>query len=166
MPTPLVYTFGNHDNAFDLPELRRRIADETPLEDVENRYRLVARGDARLAIGGVEDLRFGWPDPDRAFAGLSPRVPRIMLSHNPDVAEDYRGTTRVDLQISGHTHGGEIRIPFGPAPFTGSKYGQKFREGLVEGRSHRVYVTRGIASPRGVRFCCRPEVTHLTLRAV
>ncbi len=161
----VVSTFGNHDNVYDMPTLRRMVAEHTPLEDLENRHRVLKRGDDALALGGVEDIRFGRADPVRAFEGLSPDVPRILLSHNPDVAEDEIWPTRIDLQLSGHTHGGEVCIPFGPAPIIPSKYGQKFRAGLVKGRSHRVYVTRGIGTPVYVRFCCPPEVTYLTLRS-
>lgn len=161
----IVTTLGNHDHYFDLSVLRREIATRTPLENIENRHRVLSRGDARLAIGGVEDLYFGNPDPVRAFEGLDPDVPRILLSHNPDVAEDKVWPVRVDLQLSGHTHGGEVRLPFGPPLFSGSKYGSRFSEGLVQGRSHRVYVTRGVCTCHRVRFCCRPEVTHITLRA-
>ena len=131
---------------------------------MENRHRIIERGGDRLAIGGVEDRYLGHPDPVRAFAGLSPEVPRILLSHSPDVAEDQVWPTRVDLQLSGHTHGGEIRLPGLPAFATASDYGQKFVSGLAQGRSHRVYTGRGVGSPRGVRLFCRPEVTHLTLR--
>ena len=161
----VVCTFGNHDASYNAPTLRRMVADHTPLVDVENRHRIVQRGDDRLAVGGVEDLRFGKADPVRAFDGVAPDVPRVLLSHQPDVAEDEVWPVRIDLQLSGHTHGGEVCIPFGPAPVIPSKYGQKFRAGLVEGRSHRAYVTRGIGSPVYVRFCCPPEVTHLTLRS-
>lgn len=160
----VVGTFGNHDHRFDGPALRREVAEKTPIQLIENEHRLIRRGDDTLAIGGVGDLWRGHVDPVAAFAGVSPDVPRILLSHNPDVAEDVLWPVRIDLQLSGHTHGGEVRFPFGSAPVTHSKYGNKFREGLVEGRSHRVYVTRGVCSPRRVRFFCRPEVTHLTLR--
>ena len=161
----VVATLGNHDHSFDLSAMYREIADHTPLEIVENRHRLLRRGGDLLAVGGVEDLWFGHADPVRAFEGLPADVPRILLSHNPDVAEDRVWPTRIDLQLSGHTHGGEVRVPFGPALKVPSKYGQKFREGLAEGRSHRVYVTRGVCSCHRARFFCRPEVTHLTLRA-
>jgi hypothetical protein len=161
----IVYTLGNDDYIFRVANVHRELKAKSRLENIENRHRLIQRGADILAVGGVEDLYYGKPDPVRAFEGVSPDVPRILLSHNPDVAEDHVWPTRIDLQLSGHTHGGEVRIPFGPAPKIPSKYGQKFREGLVQGRSHRVYVTRGICSPRGMRFCCPPEVTHLTLRS-
>ena len=96
-------------------------------------------------------------------------MPRILLSHNPDPAEQGFGPDqgktipRVDLQISGHTHGGEIQIPFLGPPKIPSHFGRKFEQGLVEGKLHRVYVSRGICSPRGVRFRCPPEITGITL---
>jgi len=162
----IVGTLGNHDHRLhDVEGLRRELARNTPIEIVENRHRLLRRGNDTLALGGVGDLWYGLVDPVAAFAGVPEDVPRIMLSHNPDVAEDQVWPVRIDLQLSGHTHGGEVRVPFGPAPHIPSKYGNKFREGLVEGRSHRVYVTRGVCSIKHIRFWCRPEVTHLTLRA-
>ena len=145
------------------PPCAGRSAANTSIELLDNRSRVLRRGGERLAIGGVGDLWTDRVDAVAAFAGVSESVPRILLSHNPDVAENPMPSVRVDLQLSGHTHGGEVRIPFGPAPITGSAYGQKFRAGLVEGRNHRVYVTRGVCSIRHLRFWCRPEVTHLTL---
>lgn len=158
-------SLGNHDHYFDVSKLREEITMNTPIDLLDNEHRMVRRGDDALAIGGVGDLWYGVVDPVRAFKGVPAEVPRVLLSHNPDVAEDHLWPTRIDLQLSGHTHGGEVRLPFGPAPHLPSKYGQKFRSGLVEGRSHRVYVTRGLCSFRRVRLFCRPEVTHLTLRA-
>ena len=165
-PDGVVGTLGNHDHKLrDVDALRREIALNTPVELLDNRNRLVRRGDAALALAGIGDLWLGVIDPVAALAGIPDGVPRILLSHNPDVAEDLTWHARVDLQLSGHTHGGEVRLPFGPAPITGSKYGQKYRAGLVEGPHHRVYVGRGVCSIRHVRLFCRPEVTHLTLRS-
>lgn len=164
-PDGVVGTLGNHDHKIrDVAALRREIANETPIRILDNAHRVIRRGDARLVLGGVGDLMYGVVDPLAAFAGAPAGVPRLLLSHNPDVAEIWRWPTRVDLQLSGHTHGGEVRLPFGPAPFSGSLFGQKYRAGLVQGPHHRVYVTRGVCSTHHVRFFCRPEVTYLTLR--
>ncbi len=125
---------------------------------------MIERNGARLAVGGVGDMWEGIVDVTRAFRDIPANVPRILLSHNPDLAEELSPGIRVDLQISGHTHGGQVRIPFGPAIQVPSRYGDKYSSGLVQGKSHRVYVNRGIASNHGVRFCCPPEVTGITLR--
>ena len=88
-----------------------------------------------------------------------------MLAHNPDVVEDIRDP-RVGLVLSGHTHGGQVVLPFFGAPMVPSSYGQKYLHGFVRGPATSVYVSRGvgtIAPP--VRFRCPPEVTFITLRA-
>ncbi len=162
-PDGAVGTLGNHDHWIHAAGVRREMAAHTPVRLIENTSFYVERGGARIAIGGVGDMWEGVADPERAFAGVPSDVPRILLSHNPDIAE-RRLETRIDLQLSGHTHGGQVRIPFGPAIKTQSLYGDKFRAGLVAGRHHPVYITRGVCTVRGVRFCCRPEVTGITLR--
>lgn len=157
---------GNHDHWIDGPAIAREIERCTPIQLIENKHLLLERGGGKLAIGGVGDLWTDRVDPVAAFAGVGDDVPRVMLSHNPDLAEEMKQDVRVDLQLSGHTHGGEARVPFGPAPAVPSRYGNKFRQGLVSGKKHRVYVTRGICRPRGVRFWCRPEVTGIVLRSM
>ena len=163
-PDGIVGTLGNHDHWMGAKLVRNEIAKHTKIKLIDNDRIVVRRGGAQLAIGGVGDMWMAAVRPDIAFAGLSDDVPRIMLSHNPDVAELMEQDVRVDLQLSGHTHGGEIRLPFGPAPLIPSKFGNKFREGLVQGKRNLVYVTRGIASVSRARLFCRPEVTILTLR--
>ena len=162
-PDGVLGTLGNHDHWQDAPGVRKQLALHTKVKLIENTHAIIVRGTSKLAIGGVGDLWQGVVDPDRAFVGVPDGVPRILLSHNPDLAEEMTSKVRVDLQVSGHTHGGEIRIPFGPAPIIPSRYGYKFRCGLVQGKVNRVYVTRGIASVSYARLCCRPEVTCMTL---
>jgi predicted MPP superfamily phosphohydrolase len=159
----VVGVLGNHDHWLDAEGVRRELHAHTPVRLLENQHFIVERRDAGLAIGGVGDLWEGVVDPDRAFAGVAPDMPRILLAHNPDFAEDMTASVRVDLQISGHTHGGE-GVVLGHAPFVPSRYGNKFRQGLVQGKVNRVYVTRGICAIRRVRFFCPPEVSALTLR--
>lgn len=157
---------GNHDHWIDGRAIAREVERCTPIRLIESKHLLLERGGGKLAIGGIGDLWTDTVDPLAAFDGVGEDVPRVMLSHNPDVAEEMKQHVRVDLQLSGHTHGGEVRVPFGPAPAVPSRYGNKFRQGLVGGRKHRVYVTRGICRPRGIRFWCRPEVTGIVLRGV
>jgi predicted MPP superfamily phosphohydrolase len=155
---------GNHDHLANAEGVRRAIADGTPIRLIDNQRIVIERGGHALAIGGVDDLWEGVVMPERALAKLPPETPRILLSHNPDLAEEMTVNVRVDLQLSGHTHGGGVCLPGGTALIVPSLYGQKFRAGLVQGRSHRVYVTRGICSVWHNRLFCPPEVTGITLR--
>jgi predicted MPP superfamily phosphohydrolase len=160
----IVGTLGNHDHLADAAGVRRAIADQTPIRLIDNQALIVERGGHALAVGGVGDLWEGIVMPERAFAHIAPETPRILLSHNPDLAEEMSVKIRVDLQLSGHTHGGGVCLPGGIAPILPSLYGQKYRAGLVQGRSHRVYVTRGVCSVWHNRLFCPPEVTGITLR--
>ena len=164
-PDGVVGVLGNHDYGRPVKDVYREIARSTPIRMIENTSFIVERKGQALAIGGVGDLWHGVVNPRQAFAGVPPEVPRILLSHNPDVAEETSRSVRVDLQLSGHTHGGQVRLPFGPTLHVPSRYGNKFDQGLVQGWSHRVYVSRGICTVRWVRFCCPPEVTGITLRS-
>jgi predicted MPP superfamily phosphohydrolase len=89
----------------------------------------------------------------------------ILLSHNPDVNEHItRMRRRVDLVISGHTHGGQIVLPYLGAPYLPSPFGQKYRAGLVADGERQTYVSRGLGlffAP--VRLNCPPDVTLITL---
>jgi predicted MPP superfamily phosphohydrolase len=160
----IVGVLGNHDHWLDAEGVRRELAKNTPVRLIENECLLLERGGHALAVGGVGDLWEGVLKPEEAFAKVAPETPRILLSHNPDYAETMVPKVRIDLQLSGHTHGGEAFFPLLGAPFVPSAYGNKFRCGLVQGRKHRVYVTRGVCSIRRVRFFCPPEVTCITLR--
>jgi uncharacterized protein len=84
-----------------------------------------------------------------------------LLYHSPDLAPQA-AEAGVDLQLSGHTHGGQIRVPFFGAFFTGSLYGKKFEAGRSQIEKMVLYITRGIgmegaAAPR-IRFLCPPEI--------
>ncbi len=163
-PDGIFGVLGNHDHWTNAKEVERRIHAETPIELIHGRHIRLRRGTGALVLGGVNDLWCGNTDIDEALQGVDPIVPRILLSHNPDLAEISTAKARVDLMLSGHTHGGQIRVPFGPAIHTPSKFGDKFAQGLVEGKRYRVFVTRGICSAFHARFMCRPEVVGITLR--
>jgi predicted MPP superfamily phosphohydrolase len=158
---------GNHDHWLDADGVRAELHKNTPVRLLENESILIERGGAAICLAGVGDLWEGKIDPQRAFWGRDPSLARLLLEHNPDFADEMRFNhpgTWCDLQLGGHTHGGQMRIPFGPAFKIPSKYGQKFRSGLVYGNSHPVYVSRGITSMNRGRFFCRPEVTGIILR--
>ncbi|MPY67571.1 metallophosphoesterase [Deinococcus sp. SDU3-2] len=117
-----------------------------------------------LWVGGVDDLWRGEPDVAAALAGAGEDQASLLLSHNPDLLPDL--PRRVGLVLSGHTHGGQIRLPIVGAPVVPSRYGQRYAMGWVQG-AHGTpgYVSRGLGvSGLPLRNLCPPEVTLLTLR--
>ena len=123
----------------------------------------VEKGSDRLRIGGVGDLWCDNQDVDAALGDATTRDAVLLLSHNPDVAETLRDP-RVGLMLSGHTHGGQVIVPFFGAPIVTSAYGQKYLHGLTRGPACNVFISRGVGTV-GVplRLFCRPEVVLLTL---
>jgi predicted MPP superfamily phosphohydrolase len=169
---PTFASFGNHDGGawaameggVDNPDAVRRLlksAGITPLRNDATSAELAGR---QCNIVGIGDLWSSDVDPDAAFAGISnPGLPTIVLSHNPDTTEALRGY-RWDLQLSGHTHGGQVVVPILGPPYVPVS-DQRFIRGLVPFEDRHVHITRGIGSIMGIRFNCRPEVSMLTLKA-
>jgi predicted MPP superfamily phosphohydrolase len=126
---------------------------------------LASRG---LCFAGVGDLYQDRQDYQAALGGLPAAMPRLLLSHNPDVAEEKRfiaSGLRVDLMLCGHTHGGQVRIPLVGTPVVPSRYGQKYAAGLVRGPVCSVFICRGVGlSVLPVRMGVRPEVAILELK--
>jgi hypothetical protein len=104
---------------------------------------------------------------DAALAAAPPGACKVLLYHFPDPILEMAARGDVDLQLSGHTHGGQIALPFYGAMVTLSRHGKRFERGLHKVGSTCLYVNRGIgleghiAPP--VRFCSRPEVTLIEL---
>jgi len=125
-------------------------------------------GEGSLAIVGFGDLTDGYIDSVRAFRDVADHTPRIVLSHNPDSAElgslIKLGAPRIDLMCSGHTHGGQVKIPFLGTPLVPSRFGSKYAGGLVNGPAFPVHISRGVGmSLLPVRVGVPPEISVLTL---
>lgn len=169
-----VATLGNHDWWED-GRLTLRCLAQARIPTLDNRRLFVTPGrqlasdaDHGLCLAGVGDL---WCDRqlyDNALAGLPAAMPRLLLSHNPDVAEErdfISSGHRVDLMLSGHTHGGQVWLPVVGAPMTPSKFGTKYARGLVHGPTTRVFISTGLGiSGLPLRLGARPEIALLRLR--
>jgi predicted MPP superfamily phosphohydrolase len=132
--------------------------------------RLVGSAREGLCLAGVGDLWEDRCDYGAALDGVAGGVPRILLSHNPDVAEEagfLQSGYRVDLMLSGHTHGGQVSLPGVGAPVTNSRFGQKYAKGLVAGPVCPVFVSRGLGmTVMPVRWGVRPEIAVIELERV
>ncbi len=162
---------GNHDHWEGADACRdafSRIA--IPLVDNDYRY-LTEHGlsktpgsRASLCIAGVGDL---WEDEvsfDKALGTVPDTIPRLLLSHNPDVAEIIDRKTRVDLVLSGHTHGGQGNVPFFTAKYLPTRYGDKYLEGLCKGPRCPVIVTSGVGiSGIPMRLGAPPDIGIIRL---
>jgi predicted MPP superfamily phosphohydrolase len=160
-PRGLFAVLGNHDWYAGA----RRIADA--LEDAGAMVledSAAPAGDGGLWVAGVGDYRIRGARVDRALMPVPDDAPVLLLSHDPDAFPDV--PARVDLTLSGHTHGGQVGIPLLRAPFVPSHFGERYVHGhVVEGGRH-LYVSSGIGtSGLPVRFLRPPEVVILTLRA-
>lgn len=165
---------GNHDWWENGPHTQREFARVgIPLIDNTRRFvtrsrRLVERPtDECLCIAGVGDLYADQQHFEDALGELPGSMPRLLLSHNPDVAESRDllfGEYRVDLMLSGHTHGGQVYIPALGTPFVPSEFGQKYAHGLVDGPACPVFISRGLGhSVLPIRIGVRPEMAVIEL---
>lgn len=164
--------FGNHDH-WEGIERCREAFESTGVTLVDNDRVFITERGARsnpddpnaLCLAGVGDY---WEDEIRLDAALrdaAARMPRIVLSHNPDVAEYIPPDCRVDLMFSGHTHGGQVRLPVLGTPILPSRFGQRYSGGVCEGPKCPVVVSRAVGmAGLPLRFRVDPEIGLITLR--
>lgn len=128
---------------------------------------IVDHADEGLCLAGVGDAWADKVDFAAALNGIAPEMPRILLSHNPDAAEDKRllkNKYRIDLMLSGHTHGGQVCFPKNRMPVLPKIRKHKYARGLVFGPQCPVYISRGIGTA-GVplRLGADPEIAVFDL---
>ena len=153
---------GNHDHQVEGMAYGEFVS-LAPLNDMTNRAECLTLGGERLWLAGVDDLLWGQPNLKKALKDIPDDDSVVLLSHNPDLAEVYPDE-RVDLILSGHTHGGQIYLPGLGAGWLPSMYGQKYCSGLVQGPASQVFVSRGLGeSGIPLRMNCPPEINLLTL---
>ncbi|MBI5563033.1 MAG: metallophosphoesterase [Deltaproteobacteria bacterium] len=156
---------GNHDYYAGASHALKAFH-EHDIPVLMNGHVVIEDNGSRLCVAGVREFIEDRADASAALRGAPADAPVVLLSHHPDYAELLPPDMRVDLVVSGHTHGGQIRLPFSRyAPVVPSMYGQKYTGGLVRSeRGVQVYVSRGLgAAVIPVRFNCPPELTLLVL---
>jgi uncharacterized protein len=161
---------GNHDVMVNSGLVAEALADNG-MTVLVNAYLPVERAGARFWLAGVDDAMVGRPDPERAIPKAIRHIanePVILLCHAPDYADallEQPVGQAVALMVSGHTHGGQVRLPFVGAMKL-PPLGKKYVEGWFRLQGMQLYVNRGLGTV-GVpfRFDCPPEITLFTLRA-
>lgn len=158
--------------AVDLPELLPDLLQGLPLHWLQNEIISLPLGKQNFRIIGLScshrphqdistlQMLLPQPIPDDIFT--------ILLYHSPDLAPNA-ARVGVDLQLSGHTHGGQFRLPWIGAVFTGSLYGRIFQQARYQLHKMTLYISRGIgmegaAAPR-MRFLCPPEIVFWNIHS-
>ncbi len=155
---------GNHDYRVGIEQWYRQFSAAPTIINVTNRAIICQVNGARLCIAGVDDFSRGTPRLE-ALPPPEHRDLTILLAHNPDQAEHLHGAAdRVDLMVSGHTHGGQVRLPWLGALRNSARHDDVYEAGLCQRPWAQVYVSRGIGMVHiPVRLLARPEVALLEL---
>jgi uncharacterized protein len=157
---------GNHDYWLEraIP-IRKALLEASNIFLMRNVRVPLERSGQTLYIAGIDDIWERRQQPDEALNGIPDSSAVIALVHEPDFADELSKRRQVGLQLSGHSHGGQVRIP-GIGAINLPYLGKKYDLGLYNLNGMALYVNRGLGMIRPyVRFNCRPEITHITLRA-
>lgn len=154
---------GNHDHYTD-PELTTRALERQHITVLNNKNTTLRRGSDVIQLAGIDDWTWNATDWSKAFTGLNKNTPTVLLSHQPGVL-DFDQTQNMSLILSGHTHGGQIKLPLLGTPARFATKDLRYAQGLFHYQDVQLYVSSGtgvIGLP--VRFGVRPEIAVLRLK--
>jgi predicted MPP superfamily phosphohydrolase len=167
---PCFATLGNHDGGrwsgehggySDITWISDALR-ESRIQLLHNTATQVRIRDWPLQFVGVGDTWAANLDVETAFRAVDSKVPTVLLSHNPDEKEKV-ASRHWELMLSGHTHGGQLRVPWlGATPFAPVR-DKRFVSGLHRWNERWIHVTKGIGNVYGMRINCPPEISFLTL---
>lgn len=161
---------GNHDYKFNVRAILKTIQ-ATGVRTLVNEHVELKRqggdGVETLYLAGVDDITKKRQDLDAALKGIPHGSCIVLLAHEPDYADEVARDGRVALQFSGHTHGGQIRVPFvGAVRSVLPRLAKRYVMGRYQVGDLQLYVNRGIGlAAIAARFNCPPEITCITLRS-
>jgi uncharacterized protein len=161
---PSFAVLGNHDHSMN-PQAVRQMLQSCGVTDLTNNVFTLTREGQHLHLCGVDDIWRGDVRLEDVTARLSDNGAAILLAHEPDYANTSAATGKFDLQVSGHTHGGQVVIPFYGPPML-PHLGHKYPSGLYQVEDMFQYTNRGVGMHKlPVRFNCPPEITIFELRS-
>ncbi|HJU88705.1 MAG TPA: metallophosphoesterase [Gemmatimonadaceae bacterium] len=160
----VVALLGNHDYYYDAGGVRDWL-ESLGMHVLVNAPYVLQRGSARVVLLGIDDAGEGCIDVGRALLGAPDDATRILLSHNPDGVYTIEPGHRISGVIAGHTHGGQIVLPWYGAIATFCRIcGRRTATGWVPNDHAPLYVTKGVGGMIPVRLNCTPEVLLVRLR--
>lgn len=158
----VVGVMGNHDH-WDDPETVREIMSESGIIELSNSVYTIQRGQARLYVAGIDDYIVRNDRLEQVLEQLPEDGAAILLAHEPDFADVSAKTGRFDLQLSGHSHGGQVNLPL-IGPLYLPRYARKYISGLYQVNGMIQYTNRGVGKVHvPFRWNSSPEITVFTL---
>ena len=159
---------GNHEYWIDHIDASsiKKLLEESGIVVLSNENEKIFQGDEYIYLLGVDDPHTGNDDLKKSAINTYENIPKILLAHSPDIINDLESLERenIDLILAGHTHGGQVVIPFMRPYWTPTKNRGKYASGLFEINEMNLYVNRGIGmAAYPIRFNCPPEITVIEL---
>ncbi len=159
-----VAVLGNHDHWMGAVDIRK-VMDESNIIELENDIYTLKRGNSMLHIAGVDSITLEKHDLDAVLKKLPESGPAVLLAHEPDFADKSSATGRFSLQLSGHSHGGQLVIPGFGTPFRGAR-SRKYPLGKYKVGNMIQYTNRGLGTNVfWLRINCPPEITVIKLHS-
>jgi hypothetical protein len=161
-PRGLWAVMGNHDDATDRVFVTRTL-EAVGIQVLANQAEAIEHNGARFWLAGVKDVLSGTANLAKTLRRVTAGEAVVLLAHEPDFA-DQTARFPVDLQLSGHSHGGQVRLPLLP-PLYLPPLAKKYIWGTFRINELTLYTNAGLGTIGvPVRLNCRPEITLLTLR--
>jgi uncharacterized protein len=154
---------GNHDHLLGATDKLKQALVHSNIINLDNQVYVIERGTEKLAVAGIDDPFWGQGDLDKVIPQLPDDHAAVILVHEPDYLETIAKTHKFALQLSGHSHGGQIKIPF-LTPLVLPYGGKRYFVGLNKVEDTVEYTNRGLGmTGLPFRFNSRPEITVFTL---
>jgi uncharacterized protein len=159
---PSFAVLGNHDY-WTNSEAVREMLSACQITDLTNTVFTLTRGSEKIYLCGVDDVWEGTVRLENVLRQLADNSAAILLAHEPDFADTSAATGRFDLQVSGHSHGGQVVIPYYGPPIL-PLLGKKYHSGLYKVGEMFQYTNSGLGTGAlPLRFNCPPEITLFIL---
>lgn len=158
------WVYGNHDHGGYGTTRVTETMENAHFTLLHNQSTTISSDGSVIQMAGVDDGILGHPHIEKATTDIDPDIFTFMLAHEPDLADDIKEYP-IDVQLSGHSHGGQIRFPI-VGPFVKPRLAKKYVDGVHHFPNEQMdlYVSRGIGTTRlPFRFLCKPEINVYTL---
>jgi len=156
-------TLGNHEHMYGMVHDVEAVFRDRGIPLLTNAHRIIMTGQGPFAVVGIDDLQRGLADLEAALQGLDPAIPRLLLSHRPEIFPEA-AELGIPLTLAGHWHGGQVKLALPGCTISIAHFRTPYPEGLYRIEGSHLYVSRGIgttATP--VRLNAPPEITVVNL---